>query len=94
MKPLLELEGKTTPIKTSQQPAKTDELDKKYKMEDISITKAIPKEPKEEEDETVNKTTTVKLIIAGDKITAKPVPIRPKVKQGLIPGEGKGLIEM
>lgn len=88
--------GGKTKSKTAQEvlPAqKSDDLDKKYKiMEDISITKAIPKEAasaSEEGDEPANRTTTVKLVVAGDQVTAKPVPSRPKVKQGLIPGEGK-----
>lgn len=33
--------------------------------------------------------TLVKLVVQGDKVTAKPTMKRPKIKQGLIPGEGK-----
>ena len=33
--------------------------------------------------------TLVKLVVQGDKVTAKPIMKRPKIKQGLIPGEGK-----
>ena len=75
-------------IKSKIPTAKIDnELEKQWKeMEDISITKMKPKE------ETAN-TTLVKLIVQGDKVTAKPTMKRPQIKQGLIPGEGKILIK-
>lgn len=80
-----------------------DELEKDWKqMEDISITKGRPKV--KTTDTTGRKylrdrpylrislagnKTLVKLIVQGDKVTAKPIMQRPKIKQGLIPGEGK-----
>ena len=63
-----------------------DTLEKQWKgLEDIRITDAMPKM---KEIEPTNK-TLVKLVVQGDKVTAKPALSRPKIKQGLIPGEGK-----
>lgn len=31
----------------------------------------------------------VKLTVQGGKVSAKPIDKRPKIKQGMVPGEGK-----
>lgn len=36
--------------------------------------------------------TLVKLVVQGDKVTVKPTMIRPKIKPGMIPGEGKRIM--
>lgn len=32
--------------------------------------------------------TLVKIVVKGDKVTKKPTHKRPKIKPGLVPGEG------